>query len=183
MSESILKKIFYTILVIIGIYPLGWYLLINFLLGSDIAFYIYISLTLLSIVWLLGNCWGIIKLRLPSNLKELIYLIKKYQKELLSIVVVIIGIYPLGFYLMSWLLYDLSDSSPLIALIGLIIYPIVYIVVFLYLRIQYGAPISDEDFKAWGSAIQRVSKTCPNCFKKLPSIFTSKCPYCTSELT
>ena len=176
-----MKKIIITILLIIGIYPLGWYLLINFN-QLDIAWFIYFLYAHLSIVWLLGNCWGIIKLRLPSNLKELIYLIKKYQKELLIIAYAIIGIYPLGFYLMPWLLNDLSDSSPLIALNGLIIYPIVYILGFLYLRIQYGPHISDEDFKAWGSAIQRVSKTCPNCFKKLPSIFTSKCPHCTSEL-
>ena len=183
MSESILKKIFYTILVILAIYLSSWILTYISYIYRDFAFYIYFSLILLSIVWLLGNCWGIIELRLPSNKKAIIQLIKKNQKALFSSALVIIGIYPIGFYLMSWLLYDLSISSPLIALIGLIIYPITWSVAFFYLRINYGPPISNEDAKSWGSAIQRVSKTCPNCFKKLPSIFTSKCPYCTSELT
>ena len=185
-----MKKILSTILVIISIYPLGYYLM-SWLLYEVVPFdnflhtllsIVWLIYILLSIVWLLGNCLGLIKFRLPSNLKELIYLIKKSLPILFATALIIVGIYPLGYYLMSWLLYDLSESSPLIALIGLIIYPIVYILYLVFWRIKYGQPISSEDARAWGSAVQKTLKICPHCLKKLPSVFTTKCPHCTADL-
>ena len=86
---------------------------------------------------------------------------------------VIVGVYPLGYYLMSWLLYSFSETYSFLALIGLVLYPIIYIVnLFMYFV------MSGADFEIGGKALQRALKICPHCLKKITSIFHSKMSSC-----
>ena len=128
----------------------------------------------LSIVWLFSS--DKVRETLLSPRKIIIQL-KKNKTSVLLFIGVIVGVYPLGYYLMSWLLYSLLETHPFIALIGLVLYPIVYIV---YLLIYFS--VTGADFEIGGKALQRALKICPHCLKKIPSIFTSKCPHCTAEL-
>jgi hypothetical protein len=41
---------------------------------------------------------------------------------------------------------------------------------------------SDYDVERGVKNAFKFAKKCPNCMKKLPSVFTSRCPHCTSNL-
>ena len=128
----------------------------------------------LSIVWFFSSDKVRETLLIP---KKIIIQLKKNKIIVLLFLGVIVGVYPLGYYLMSWLLYSFSETYSFLALIGLVLYPIIYIVnLFMYFV------MSGADFEIGGKALQRALKICPHCLKKIPSIFTSKCPHCTVDL-
>lgn len=62
--------------------------------------------------------------------------------------------------------------------------------IFLYFIILIGlilwgiweGDVTAEDLNKAKKNYAFMEKKCPNCWKKLPSRFTTKCPYCTADL-
>ena len=183
-----MKKILKTIAVVLLIY-MSWLALSRTMSSStilDSAFLsgllvvLFFSINTLLIVWLLGNCWEIINIKLDK--RDFFDFINNRENKIkiICIISLFLAVYPFGYNFMGYLLYQLMETSPLISLIGLILYPIIWIICFFICYIQLGS--GSEDAKYWGIGIQMALKTCPSCMKKLPSRFTAKCPYCTAEL-
>ena len=179
-----MKKLLKTILVILLIY-MNWLALVTsfeITRGSDFLLYLMLGLwmfvNILLIIWLFGNCWGIINIKLDKRDFLGFMNMRENKIKIICIISLLIAVYPLGYYFMSYLLYQLSETSPLISLIGLILYPIIWIICLFFMHVRWGS----EDLRYWGMGIQMALKTCPSCMKKLPSRFTTKCPYCTAEL-
>jgi hypothetical protein len=71
-----------------------------------------------------------------------------------------------------------SDSSLWWVLFYWISYIIINIIVAIWRMQDPGYDAKSDIEHAF-----KIAKKCPCCMKKLPSYFTSKCPYCTADLT
>ena len=76
-------------------------------------------------------------------------------------------------------LFDWGSDDGFLFYIDAILFlplPLVWIFLVFWMLGEGGATKKDFDrgFK--------INKTCPRCFKKLPSMFSSKCPHCTADL-